>query len=435
MRPITDEYNSTSKPVEFGQRRFKVKFKREEDRKEAKGECASFDIPVESLRRNFFSIALGKEGMAAAEAEGVSAERSLEQQLSMLQEQYGATIVEDYQYELDVPDVASGSFDPLGLESHSENPSLDDVVEIIGARQAWSRTRGEWHDDEAHKLIIAVVDTGINGNRPEFPNSKRSGGWAPGGEDPWTDWQGHGSMCACIAAGTRADGGTFDGVAPDAHLMACKTYFYDSELTAIYDELSDLARNGNKIIATNSFGRKTGLPPPRPADSDFIAALDEAIDAGVMVFFSAGHNHRRAGGLSDGDEPNSIWLHKSREDVIAVATCKLDGRMWYYSSRGPGQFFGEPGMNQKPDVTAPTPQNGEVVYGDDIRSLANGWGTSGACPQAAGLAALLLSLRPYLSRRLLFEKIRRSATSLGHPVNSQGAGRIDCWRAVQEIFP
>ena len=152
------------------------------------------------------------------------------------------------------------------------------------------------------------------------------------------------------------------------------------------------------------------------------------------MFFSAGNNHERAGGAPDECVPNSVWLHKSRSDIMAVATCRLDGSMWYYSSRGPGQFHGEPGTNRKPDVTAPTPKNGRVVYGSMIRSLANGWGTSGACPQAAGLAALMLSARPYLTQQQVFAKIRHSAQSLGHSETCEGAGMIDCAAALQRIF-
>jgi len=210
-------------------------------------------------------------------------------------------------------------------------------------------------------------------------------------------------------------------------------YFYDTELTAVYDYLAGLARDGSTIVASNSFGVKTGTPPPDPADLDFLNAMQDAIKAGVLVFFSAGNNHELAGGAPTACHPTSIWLHKCRDDVMSVATCKLDGATWYYSSRGPGQKHGQPGTNAKPDVTAPTPENGRIVWGDTIKTLPNGWGTSGACPQAAGLAALLLALRGHVSRANVFDAIRSSAVGLGWGRDCEGAGRIDCRAALDGI--
>ncbi|KGB54763.1 Peptidase S8 and S53, subtilisin, kexin, sedolisin precursor [Sphingopyxis sp. LC81] len=342
---------------------------------------------------------------------------------------YGAEIVEDYRYSLEQLDF----YNPLAFAPEGEaQQSLDDVIEAIGAPQAWSHSRGEG-------VVIAIVDTGIDGLRPEFPHYKRHPrSWAANGEDPWTDWQGHGSMCAAIAAGTRSQGGEFDGVAPDAMIMSCRTHFYDTELAAIYDELTSLAREGATVIASNSFGVQSGSPPPVPADSDFIPALDDAIAAGVIVCFSAGNYHHLAGGTPDGHEPNSIWLHKGRSDLLTVGAAKPDGSMWYYSSRGPGQFPGQPLTSPKPDLVGITPPFGRVVYGSNVSVLKDGWGTSGCCPQAAGLIALLQSKRhaedePPLSRDQLFDVIRKSSVSLGHHGHSQGAGRLDCEAAVNRI--
>ena len=102
-------------------------------------------------------------------------------------------------------------------------------------------------------------------------------------------------MCATIAAATRADGGAFDGVAPNAGLIACKTRFFESELTDIYDYLTSLATDrGLRIVASNSFGLKTGIPPQVQSDL-FTRALDDAIAAGITVVFSAGNYHELVG--------------------------------------------------------------------------------------------------------------------------------------------
>ncbi len=342
--------------------------------------------------------------------------------LSLYADRFGATVVEDYRYELD-------SASELMAEASQEaaEGSLDDVIALIGADRAHAQARGAG-------VTLCIVDTGVDGTHPEFPPPRRAGGWAPINEDPWTDWQGHGTMCMAIAGASRGPDARCIGVAPEATLVSCRTSFYDSEVTAIYDMLTARARAGEKIVASNSFGRRTGTQPPEPGPgSDFDEALDEAIEAGVIVAFSAGNNHELAGGRVDACSPNSVWLHKSRADLLAVATCDLEQRMWFYSSRGPGQYHGRPGMNDKPDVTAPTPRNGRILYGAGERVLANGWGTSGACPQVAGLAALIWSMRPDLPSTQVIQLIKDTARDIGFGPHCQGKGMIDCSEAIGRL--
>jgi serine protease AprX len=335
-------------------------------------------------------------------------------------------IVQDYQYDLDIDFFTPQSFGP-DIPSH---PSLDHVLEKIEAKEAWRLlgSRGE-------NVTIAVVDTGIDGGRAEF-DSRKVGGWAWASDNaPWVDWRGHGTMCACIATGSRLYGGEFDGVAPNAKVMSYKTRFYDAELTAIYEDLAARALAGEHIIATNSFGVASGnAPAPLPAHSTFPAALEAAIAAGVCCTFSAGNNHTLTGAAPSVCTPNSIWRHKCRNDVMTVAGCKLDDTIWYYSSRGPGEHHGAVGMAEKPDVTAPTPEDGRILFGNTIHVLHPGWGTSGSCPQVAGLAALLKSYRPSIVPSRIFDIIRNSARDLGLPRECQGAGIINCKSAAQTLL-
>jgi serine protease AprX len=111
----------------------------------------------------------------------------------------------------------------------------------------------------------------------------------------------------------------------------------------------------------------------------------------------------------------------------------LDGAIWEDSSRGPGQHHGESGASVKPDVAAPTPLNGRVVYLDAVQTVSR-WGTSGACPQAAGLAALLLAQRPELTYQQLFGIIRGTATTLPQAaLHCVGQGLINCQAAFDAL--
>lgn len=177
--------------------------------------------------------------------------------------------------------------------------NLGDVTQKIGAKAAWQHTKGK-------DVLIAIVDAGISGNCSEFPKWKQSDHWHPQGMAPWTDRDGHGTMCAAIAAGTTSEGGSFNGVAPDAQLMSCGCEFYDSELTAIYDALIEKAERGETVVTSNSFGHERAVSVPNRPGMTFQSALEEAIEAGVRVTFSAGNNHQLAGGQPDGQHPNSI---------------------------------------------------------------------------------------------------------------------------------
>src|SRR5262249_22959514 len=110
--------------------------------------------------------------------------------------------------------------------------SMDDVLQQIQVTGAWRRTRGRG-------VTIAIVDTGVAGELREFSMDRRSPLDIEStyqGEH-WKDHEGHGSMCAAIAAGSRADGGRYNGVAPDATVLAARSTLRSTDLADIYDEL------------------------------------------------------------------------------------------------------------------------------------------------------------------------------------------------------
>jgi serine protease AprX len=398
--------------------RYKIRFGRS-DAYYAAQEINSVDevTQVRNAKRNILSIEL------PSNLEDTFQLQEIERQFSNLESSYGAIISEEYQYDSDY-NVSEVFYDIR--PDNPFNPSLNDVIRLINAEEAWQSSTGEG-------IAIAVIDTGIDGRRPEFPPDRRVGQWSSEGNDPWEDIDGHGTMCACIAAATDVSGGVFRGVAPGADLISCKTLFYEVELISIYDHLTYLAGQGLRIVAINSWGINTGTSP-EDRDNDVILAIEDALEAGVIVVFSAGNNHRAAGGSPSECSPNSIWRHKCRSDVLTVGACQLDRTMWFYSSRGPGQDFGQPNTNHKPDVVAPTPANGRILHHEGIVTMPSGWGTSGACPQVGGLAALLLSQDPQLQREDLFNIIRDTATPLGCGEDCEGAGLIDCLSAIDSLL-
>jgi serine protease AprX len=342
----------------------------------------------------------------------------------------GAEVVPSRQYEY-LLNYRSPELVYTPIEHHSR--SLSDVVSRVKADMAWPTATG----DGVH---IAVIDTGVS-EVAEFPAWKRSPHrWAGSeGESAWTDIRGHGSMVAAIAAGTRKNGGRYDGIAPGAKIIACKTSFEDTELVLIYEYLTDLLEKKEigRLVINNSYGLYSAHDPGLTLSDPLVAAVQGAVEHGAVVVFAAGNNHVKVAGHQPLDcGPNSIWGVNSLDEVLSVGTVDELNRMdqppqraggfsHRDSSRGPGQFSKH---HKKPDCVAPT--YGEVVWGGGYLSMP-WWGTSGAAPQVAGLAALILEKRPKLKPTEVMDLIRHSCTKLPLERTCVGAGLINCAAAVE----
>lgn len=302
-----------------------------------------------------------------------------------------------------------------------------DVMRAIRAPEAWSRSRGK-------DVTIAVVDTGIAGSMLEFPS--RSGfSTSPSFADPWDDHVGHGTLCAAVACGTASAGGRYDGVAPDATLLSARSTLRATDLYLVYSHLLREKRKGafpGGLVVSNSFGLYRCDAPDYPFGHPYADLVRLCVADGIVFVFAAGNNH--AFGVCSHDPkgcgPNTIWAVNSMDEVITVGTVdwngsnQVSGGEHSNSSRGPGQWSTR---QDKPDVVAPT--YGEVAWGGGYRKM-EWWGTSGACPQVAGLAALLLAVQPTLTPDEIRQIIRESAAPLGAEAACVGAGQIDCRKAL-----
>jgi serine protease AprX len=312
--------------------------------------------------------------------------------------------------------------------------TLTDVLNHINAPKAWQKkARGQG-------VTIGIVDTGVCSTMLEFPQRKRSEhsksfAYAAG---PWADNVGHGSMCASIATGTTAAGGKYNGVAPDATLLSARSNFLATDIYKLYDWVLDKKRTGliaGPVVMSNSYGLYTcSAPAGLPSDHPYRQILVDAVSNGIVVVYAAGNNH--AGLVCNNDptkcSPNTIWSVNSMDEVLSVGTVDSDNRMdsglHANSSRGPGQWAAK---HKKPDCVAPT--YGEVVWGNGYRVM-EWWGTSGACPQVAGLAALMLSVDRSLRPAQVGEIIRKTCCDIRLPVVCGGAGLIDCETAIARLM-
>lgn len=344
----------------------------------------------------------------------------------------GAEVFVDVEFETLGPQPSPRAQTPES-EAPMQQVGLREVLRQIEAPAAWQRSRGSG-------VTIAIVDTGVCADLDEFPLAKRSSIDLPStyvGRH-WIDGVGHGSMCASIAAATSADGGRFDGVAPDATLLSARTSLLATDIYLIYDQLVTAYENGTipgPLVISNSYGLYTcQAPHVLPPEHPYHDIVVKAVDSGIPVVFAAGNNHYDEKCNYDPTDcaPNSIWAVNSSDRVLSVGTVDENGSnqepgKHANSSRGPGQWAN---AFPKPDCVAPT--YGQVVWGCGYRDMV-WWGTSGACPQVAGLAALMLAIDPALTPQQVGDIIRSSCRSLPASRTCVGHGLIDCAAAVAMV--
>lgn len=311
--------------------------------------------------------------------------------------------------------------------------TMNDVMDHIGATAAWATSTGRG-------VTIAVIDTGTDLSSNQFPN-RSTQAICHSFPTAYADHVGHGSMCAAIACGTNTSGGRYKGVAPDATLLTARTDLTTSDLYLIFQDLLRLKRRGEfagGLVVSNSYGLYTCTPPDFPEGHPYVDLVRLCVSEGIVFVFAAGNNH--GDGLckysAQACSPNTIWAVNSIDEVITVGTVDKDnsnhafGSEHSNSSRGPGQWSIR---KDKPDVVAPT--YGEVVWGGGYQRM-EWWGTSGACPQVAGLAALMLAVNPNLRPEEIRAMIRASAQRPpGGNATCIGDGVIDCRRAVEAAKP
>lgn len=290
------------------------------------------------------------------------------------------------------------------------------VGEDINIEPAWNITQG------SEDIIVAVIDNGIDLNHPEF-----AGRLVPGydflnsdNEPEAVGEDNHGNACTGII-GAANDGVGVIGVAPGVRLMPIKSHEGRSAprsnvIQGIYFAVENGARVISISLGSNVFS------------ASYEEAINFAFSNGVIVLSSAGNDN-----LDNSITPNYPSSYENCLSIGAMSPCGLrktpttcDGEDWWGSNYG--------------DLEVISP--GTRIYTTDLvgslgRSsgnyVSNFNGTSSACPFAAGVAALVLSVNPALSPMEVREILRESATDVG-PLGYDGEtgfGRLNAFRAVQ----
>lgn len=316
--------------------------------------------------------------------------------------------------------------------AYAENSIPDDTyydyqwgLSQVNASEAWNITTG------SHKVIIAVIDSGIDLNHPDL----KANIWINKGEIPgnridddhngyiddvygWnfisddnniSDDDGHGTHVAGIiaAAGNNSKGVT--GVMWSATIMSLK--FLDNEGNGYVDDAVSAVRYATKMgasIISCSWG-----------GSEYSQALKDVIDASSALVVCAAGN--RGSGANDDISPVYPACFTSKNIISVAATDASDVLA----------SFSDYGLNSV-DVAAPGTHICSTLPGSQYGYMQ---GTSMAVPYVTGLAGLIKSIRPDLSALQIKYTILNNVdyiSSLAGKILT--GGRINTLKALTNII-
>lgn len=309
---------------------------------------------------------------------------------------------------------------------------------------AWTITMGR------PDIHVAVVDEGVDLVHPDLANNLLPGydatgqgsNGAPSGNDA------HGTACAGIIAAEANNGIGIAGVCPNCKILPVRAIINDSPTaTWLSDGINWAWQNGADVISCS-----WRFNPSSLIDDAINNALTNGRSGlGCVVLFASGN-----------DNNSSIDYPANLPGVIAVGAMNecnerknpsshCDGENWG-SNYGAGLGVVAPGVNiATTDISGPAgysavpPSSNTIMYNDDY--IKNFGGTSAACPNAAGVCALILSVNPCLTQSQVTQILELSCFKAGiycyvpnsyYPNgawnNEMGYGRVDAYNAVQWAF-
>lgn len=271
-------------------------------------------------------------------------------------------------------------------------------------------------------VLIAIVDTGIDLDHPEFAGRLDPDGVCfgvcTGSAVLGDDDEGHGTHVAGIAAAAN-DGNGNTGVAPDATLLPVKVLGSDGygSYTSAAQGVNYAASQGAKVI-----NMSLGGPMPLAAEYNTVLnALKSAATTSVMV---------AAAGNEGSGKPMSYPAAFATQpgvqgSMIIAGSLAPNGTSMSRFSVTPGNAGCAGSRTSRlcfRDVFLVAP--GENIYSTlPGGTYGTASGTSMAAPYIAGAAALVWSAAPYLTPSQVTSILFTSAIDLGRPGTDNVFGR------------
>lgn len=309
-----------------------------------------------------------------------------------------------------------------------------DGPEFHNAIAAWSK------GVTGQGVKIAIVDSGIDTDSPEFAGRIDSSSADVAGNGTVEDAAGHGTQVALVAAAARDNTGVA-GIAYGATIAAfradspgtCANASASSDGCTFKD--SSIAAGINRAVSAGAavINLSLGGDPP---SAGLISAVRAASAAGVVVVVSAGNEGDGSDPKVDPNQPNpfaSGVRNAGGNNVIIAGSVNDAGQFsafsnkagaqaqWFLSALGEGVCC----VYQNGVLKVDTSASGQFV------TLVSG--TSFAAPQIAGAVALLKQAFPNLTGAQMVELLLSGARDAGAAGTdtTYGRGILDIARAFQ----
>ncbi|RKZ32833.1 hypothetical protein DRQ33_05205, partial [bacterium] len=275
-------------------------------------------------------------------------------------------------------------------------------------------------------VLLCITDTGFNLEHIALAHCEVASQFDFVSNDSIVSWEegdherieSHGTKCWSEIGG-KLDS-IYWGVAPNSSFLLARTEDIDTEWVIEEDNWVSAAEWADSLgadIISVSLGYYYWYSPEDfDGDTPIItAAADRAAYLGIAVFSAAGNN-------GSGGVYRTIIAPGDGDSVITVGACNQYGQLAGFSSRGPtadGRI--------KPDILA---HGVGTMCADGDSGFTPASGTSMATPMAAGLAALILQIKPSLTPIQLRHILTITATNCILPDSAEGWGIADARAAA-----
>ncbi|MDB5281747.1 MAG: hypothetical protein JWO06_822 [Bacteroidota bacterium] len=321
---------------------------------------------------------------------------------------------------------------------------------------AWTITTGD------PNIKVAVIDAGTDTLHPDLMPNLLPGHDAiddsfdtHGYPTPNFADDGHGTCCSGIIAAVKDNNKDVAGVAPDCKIIPVHVFYYVhvtsnaplpySTAAAFADAIGWAWDTAQADILSNSWGLPAALIPFLPGGTQ---PVDDAIQQaylhgrngkGVAMFFSSGNDNDSIGPIWPGNLPQTISVNATTMCDTRKSPTDCSPENWWGGDFGTGLDFSAPGVWIA--TTDMLGANGFSPY--DYYLTFNG--TSAACPNAAAIGALLLSVRPDLNAEDVRNLIARGCDKVGGYgydslyangtwCRELGYGRVNAFNSLQLAF-